>query len=168
MAAMGYLGRYVAGTCIGDTRILSDSGTDITISVKNYREEGRRDTLTLTGIEFVRRFTLHILPRGFRRIRYAGLLCQRRRAEHLARCRELLKDRYPQPAEPAVIECEESADRVAVREAGESPVADPCAPARPRCCPRCLGTRFEFVECFRPEMQRRVPPATSHATRGPP
>jgi hypothetical protein len=62
--------QYVAGTCIGDTRILHDDGSHVTIRTKNYRQQGREETLTVSGIEFVRRFTLHILPRGFRRIRH--------------------------------------------------------------------------------------------------
>lgn len=147
--ALGYLGRYVAGTCIGDTRIVDDDGTHITIRVKNYRKQGREETRRLTGVEFVRRFALHILPRGFRRIRHAGLLTQRRRKEYLARCRELLKDRMPKQvqSEPPVADggAEDAARCEDTEERGETELTPP------RRCPRCLGTDFEFIECYEPD-----------------
>jgi len=173
--ALGYLGRYVAGTCIGDTRILEDDGRQVTIRVKNYREDGREETLTLTGVEFVRRFALHIVPRGFHRIRHAGLLGKRRRAEYLARCRELLKDRMPEPAEPAEIEPSEIEPAEMQHEDHGNPRGEPVdnraddGLAAPRRCPRCMGTEFDFVECYDPTTQRRgLPTASSPRTRAPP
>src|SRR5205085_2026312 len=55
-----------------------------------YAADCRRKELTLSGVEFVRRFCLHILPRGLVRIRQYGLLSNRGRGERLARCRALL------------------------------------------------------------------------------
>jgi hypothetical protein len=169
-AALGYLGRYVAGTCIGDTRILQDDGTHVTIRVKNYREKGREETLKLSGVEFVRRFTLHIVPRGFRRIRHAGLLTQRKRAQYLARCRELLKDRLPNRPKPGP-EPEQNAKNPVnpvnaltlemgrrepdkegkdTTEHDKNVTDDQPQPTPPHRCPRCLGKEFEFIECYRP------------------
>ena len=57
--------------------------------------------MTLTSEEFIRRFLLHVLPEGFKRIRYYGFLCNRYREQKLARCRELLRmaARSPLPDE---------------------------------------------------------------------
>jgi hypothetical protein len=94
-AALKYLARYVVGAAISDRRILADDGRNVTIAIKNYRREGRPETRRLTGEEFVRRFLLHILPKGFVRVRYYGLLAHPRRADRLRQCRELLKNKLP-------------------------------------------------------------------------
>ena len=57
---------------------------------KDYRHDNRHATMTLTADEFIRRFLIHVLPSGFQRIRYYGFLCNRRRQDKLARCRQLL------------------------------------------------------------------------------
>ena len=57
---------------------------------KDYRRDNRHATMTLTADEFIRRFLIHVLPSGFQRIRYYGFLCNRRRQDKLARCRQLL------------------------------------------------------------------------------
>ena len=58
---------------------------------KDYRRDNRHATmtLTLTADESIRRFLIHVLPSGFQRIRYYGFLCNRRRQDKLARCRQL-------------------------------------------------------------------------------
>ncbi len=55
--------------------------------------------MTVAADEFIRRFLLHVLPTGFHRIRYYGFLCNRHRAQKLARCRELLSMAVPEPAQ---------------------------------------------------------------------
>src|SRR6185437_17032402 len=57
---------------------------------KNYRNGGQVETMSLSADEFIRRFLLHVLPNGFQRIRYYGLLGNRYRQEKLAHCRCLL------------------------------------------------------------------------------
>jgi hypothetical protein len=57
---------------------------------KDYRRDNRHATMTLTADEFIRRFLVHVLPSGFQRIRYYGFLCNRRRRDKLARCRQML------------------------------------------------------------------------------
>lgn len=89
-AVLKYLARYVAGAAISDARLISHERGQVTFRVKNYRQDRKRETLTLPGTEFVRRFLLHVLPRGFMRVRYYGLLANRNRATLLVRCRELL------------------------------------------------------------------------------
>jgi len=71
---------------------------------KDYARGGRWRTMTLSAIEFVRRFLMHVLPSGFVRIRRCGLLANRHRQEKLARCRELLNVvRLPESDEPEPI-----------------------------------------------------------------
>jgi len=83
-----YLARYTHRVAISDRRILDIQDTGVTF---RYRDNDRgQQTMTLGGPEFLRRFLLHVLPTGFVRIRYFGLLANRNRAKNLARCRELL------------------------------------------------------------------------------
>ena len=64
----------------------------MTFRVKDYRRNGRERyrTMTLPPAEFIRRFLLHVLPKGFHRIRHYGLLAGASRKANLARARELL------------------------------------------------------------------------------
>ena len=61
-----------------------------TFSVKDYRKEGQWKELTISGIEFIRRFLMHVPPRRFVRIRHYGLLCSRSKHKKLTLCRNLL------------------------------------------------------------------------------
>lgn len=71
-----YLGRYTHKVAISNHRILKidRKNKTVTIGVKDYKHGGRKTTLTLSNQEFVRRFNLHILPKGFTRIRHYGIL----------------------------------------------------------------------------------------------
>jgi len=69
-----YLGRYTHKIAISNHRILSIDDHTVTISYKDYRTEGQKKTMTLSHAEFIRRFTLHILPKRFVRIRHYGFL----------------------------------------------------------------------------------------------
>lgn len=71
--AIKYLGRYVCRTAIGDSRILKFTDSHVTFQYKN-RDNGKLETTTITGIEFVKRYLRHVLPRGLRSIRYAGFM----------------------------------------------------------------------------------------------
>jgi hypothetical protein len=92
-----YLARYVSGVAISDRRLVSDSGDRVAFRWKNYRRGRAEETTSLPGVEFVRRYLLHVLPRGLVRIRYYGLLSNRCRRHHLARCRALIGE----PSNPA-------------------------------------------------------------------
>ena len=63
---------------------------NVTFSVKDYRKEGQWKELTISGIEFIRRFLMHVPPRRFVRIRHYGLLCSRSKHKKLTLCRNLL------------------------------------------------------------------------------
>ena len=64
--------------------------TSVTFSVKDYRHEGKWKELTLSGIEFIRRFLMHVPPSRFVRIRHYGLLCSRNKNKKLALCGNLM------------------------------------------------------------------------------
>jgi Putative transposase len=87
---LAYLGRYTHRVAISNHRLLSLKDGKVTFSWKDYRNGNQQSLMTLRADEFMRRFLLHVLPRGFQRIRQFGLLANRRRQKQLARCRELL------------------------------------------------------------------------------
>jgi len=80
-----YLGRYTHKIAISNHRILSidKEKRRLTFSLKDYRKGGRKTTLTLSTKEFIRRFQLHILPKGFTRIRHYGFLSSSWKKEKL-------------------------------------------------------------------------------------
>lgn len=69
-----YLGRYTHKIAISNHRIKNLDNKSVTFSVKDYRHGGRKSLLRLSDAEFIRRFALHILPKGFVRIRHYGIL----------------------------------------------------------------------------------------------
>jgi hypothetical protein len=71
-AALKYLGRYVARTAITDTRMLAVTDNSVTFRWKDRANANRAQTLTLPGVEFVRRYLRHVLPAGLRSVRYYG------------------------------------------------------------------------------------------------
>ena len=87
-----YLARYTHRVAISNRRLLSLDDKGVTFKWKDYRLEGREryQVMTLTTHEFIRRFLMHVLPAGFHRIRYYGLLASGKRADNVARARELL------------------------------------------------------------------------------
>lgn len=87
---LDYVGRYTHRIAISNNRLLSIDDGKVCFRWKDYRNDNRVRTMTLTAEEFIRRFLLHVLPEGFQRIRYYGFLCNRYREHKLARCRLLL------------------------------------------------------------------------------
>ena len=87
---LDYLGRYTHRVAISNHRLLKLEHGQVTFSWRDYRHGQRRNLLTLTAEEFMRRFLLHTLPRGFQRLRHFGLLSNRTRVANLAHCRQLL------------------------------------------------------------------------------
>lgn len=78
-----YLGRYTHKIAISNHRIVSVDKKSVTFSLKNYRNGGRSELLTLKTTEFIRRFSLHILPKAFVRIRHFGFLSSTGKRIHL-------------------------------------------------------------------------------------
>jgi len=85
-----YLARYTHRVAISNHRILAVSDSQVTFRWKDYVHHNKQRTMTLRCEEFLRRFLLHLLPKGFPRIRYFGWLSNRRRNNLLPLCRLLL------------------------------------------------------------------------------
>ena len=127
-----YLSRYTHRVAISNRRLVSADDGGIAFRWKDYRIEGpaRWKTMSLHPHEFIRRFLIHVLPKGFHRIRHYGLLANANRAASIARARELLG------VEPRAVE------------PGEEKVAAPDEPRVLPCpCPRC-GGRMIVIEMF--------------------
>jgi hypothetical protein len=134
-----YLARYTHRAAISNHRLVRLADGQVSFRWKDYAHGGRRETMTLEAVEFVRRFLTHVLPTGFVRVRHYGLLANRHRREKLARCRELLGMAVTPQAETA------------------STDPDPVAPPAPevavtptRVCPRCGAGRMVVVAEFPP------------------
>jgi hypothetical protein len=85
-----YLARYTHRVALGNRRLRSFDGEQVTFTAKDYTAGGRRRLVTLPAAEFLRRWVQHVLPRGFVKIRHYGLLANRGRAARLTCCRVLL------------------------------------------------------------------------------
>jgi len=131
-AVLAYLARYTHRVAISNSRLIHIGADGITFRVKDYRVDGpgRYKTMTLEPHEFIRRFLMHVLPRGQHRIRHYGLFANGNRAANIARTRELLA--APTPAPDA--EAAETAD-------GPRILALPCP---------CCGGRLIIVDAFGP------------------
>jgi len=85
-----YLARYTHRVAISNHRLLAFQNGQVTFRWKDYAHGNKKRKMTLTADEFLRRFLLHVLPKGFVRIRFFGFLANRRRAQLLPICRQLL------------------------------------------------------------------------------
>jgi hypothetical protein len=96
-----YLTGYTHRVALSNSRLVRMTDEAVTLTFKDYKANGQHKEMTLSGVEFVRRFSLHILPRGLVRLRQYGLLSNRDRSARLARCRELLgMSLQPAPVRP--------------------------------------------------------------------
>jgi len=125
-----YLSRYTHRVAISNRRLVSADEKGVTFKYKDYRIEGpgRYKTMTLATDEFIRRFLIHVVPKGFHRIRHYGLLASGNRAANIAHARKLLAMPLK---EPKIAKTEE--------------VDEPSVLPRP--CP-CCGARMIIIETF--------------------
>jgi hypothetical protein len=86
---LDYLGRYTHRVALSNDRILSAHNGDVTFRYRDRKDQNRKKTMTLDAHEFIRRFLLHVIPKGFVRVRHFGFLANRSKS-HLAKCRQLL------------------------------------------------------------------------------
>jgi hypothetical protein len=98
-----YLARYTHRVAISNHRLVSFDGESVTFRWKDYAHGNKKRKMTVTANEFLRRFLLHTLPRGFMRIRSFGFLAGPRRAESLALARHLLSEAGIESGVPASI-----------------------------------------------------------------
>lgn len=89
-SVINYLGKYTHRIAISNHRIICMDECTVTFYVKDYKEDGKWKKHTISGVEFIRRFLMHVPPRRFVRIRHYGLLCTRSKNKHLTLCRNLL------------------------------------------------------------------------------
>ena len=89
-SVINYLGKYTHRIAVSNHRIIRMDDSSVTFSVKDYRKEGQWKELTLPGVEFIRRFLMHVPPARFVRIRHYGLLCSRTKNRNLTLCRNIL------------------------------------------------------------------------------
>ena len=132
-AVLAYLSRYTHRVAISNNRLIrADAGT-VTFWVKNYRvEDARRyTTMTLRTSEFMRRFLLHILPKGFHRIRHYGLFASGQKAENIEKMRALLCAATP----------EQEPDNPNTENSEDDTNAQPCP---------CCGGSMRVIEVFEP------------------
>jgi hypothetical protein len=87
---LAYLGRYTHRVAIANSRLLELDNGAVSFRWRDYRNGANNKVMTLPAEEFIRRFLLHTLPDGFKRIRHYGVLANRQRADKLALCRRLL------------------------------------------------------------------------------
>jgi len=95
-SVIGYLARYTRRIAISNARILGVYGDEVHVSYRDYRDGGHK-TLVLQAGELLRRFLLHVLPKGLMRVRHYGLLANRCRVQRLAQIRKLLGAPAPGP-----------------------------------------------------------------------
>ena len=88
---LAYLARYTHRTAIANARLLAVDDEEVAFSYRDYSRGGRSRVMRLTPHEFIRRFLMHVLPDGFRRIRHYGFLAKGDRGFNLARVRDLLE-----------------------------------------------------------------------------
>ena len=131
---LAYLSRYTHRVAISNRRLIAADADGVSFTYKDYRVEGpgRHKTMTLATHEFIRRFLMHVLPKGFQRIRHYGLLANGNRMRLIARARELLAMTPREPEAPA------QAGKLAM---SVEPATTPCR------CPRC-GNRMLVTLLF--------------------
>jgi hypothetical protein len=96
--------------------------------------------MTLPAVQFLRRFLLHVLPKGFVRLRYYGLLANRGRKDNIALCRQLLSEKRPTDPTDAIIP----------EPSPSTPTASESAPRQPRPCPFCKQGHLQYIRELKP------------------
>jgi len=86
-----YLGRYTHRVAISNSRIVDVERDKVSFRWKDYRDDNKNKIMKIDALEFIRRFLLHVLPKGFKRIRFYGIFSNRYKKENLKKIRELLE-----------------------------------------------------------------------------
>jgi hypothetical protein len=147
---LDYVGRYTHRVAISNNRLLDMENGQVRFQWKDYRDDGKIKTMTLSADEFIRRFLLHVLPNGFQRIRYYGLLGNRYRKEKLGQCRRLLgmsppsEQTNPSPAEKDYRDRYEELTGKSLHQ-----------------CPQCQQGRMLVVEILPRQLCNSLPPIDS-------
>ena len=148
-AVLAYLSRYTHRVAISNSRLIRVDQRGVTFRVKDYRLKGsgRHTTMTVETAEFIRRFLIHVLPRGQHRIRHYGFFGNGNRAANIARIRELLRVKVSNPTHNADDPAGSTDDQPRT-------LAIPCP---------CCGGRLIIAETFAPQQRPRAPPSAWRA-----
>ena len=151
-AVLAYLARYTHRVAVSNSRLIAVDERGVILRYKDYRHNGqaRYRTMTLATDEFIRRFLLHVLPKGFHRIRHYGLLASAGCKANIARARELIAALVPSGETPTE---HNNPDQT------EGAATDHHPP-----CP-CCGGRMIIVEIFEHSGSPRGPPASGPRVR---
>jgi Putative transposase/Transposase zinc-binding domain len=138
-AVLAYLSRYTHRIAISNRRLIAFDERGVTFRFKDYRRDGpdRQQIMTLATDEFIRRFLLHVLPKGFHRIRHYGILASSVHKTSIALARQLLDVAPPLDDDEVIIE--------------PLDVRPPCP---------CCGGHMVVIEAFERWQQPRAPPAS--------
>jgi len=129
---VAYLGRYTQRIGLSESRLLDFRDGEVALDDKDYRDQGRHKVMALSGEELIRRFLLHVLPKGVMRVRHCGFLANRCRATKLAQIRDAIGQAQAQAQEAAAVAATGARHR----------------------CPRCRQGRLQVVAIHMP--QRRL------------
>lgn len=148
-AVLAYLSRYTHRIAISNSRLIRLNAQSVTFRVKDYRLKGagRHTTMTLTTSEFIRRFLIHVLPRGQHRIRHYGFFGNGNRAANIARIRQLLGAKTPD---------HQHSDDTDTDDTDNLPrtLALPCP---------CCGGQLIIIDTIAPAQHPRAPPKPQRA-----
>lgn len=133
-----YLGRYTHKIAISNHRLLNVNDQTVTFSYKDYKQASKKKEMTISGIEFLRRFSLHVLPFGFVRIRHYGFLASKNKPTELNKAKESLE-------QPKWEKQNYSWQQVATQKLGYDP----------DCCPQCMAKNMIIIQIINPQ---RGPP----------
>jgi hypothetical protein len=149
-AVLAYLARYTHRVAISNRRLVALDERGVTFQYKDYRRNGqaRYRRMTLSADEFIRRFLLHVLPKGFHRIRHYGLLASAGCKANTARAKKLMAVPTPAVDPPA---------------ADDTVDPDAITDHRPPC--PCCGGRMIIVEVFARGCAPRGPPSAGTGIR---
>jgi len=145
-AVLAYLSRYTHRVAISNSRLIRFDANRVTFRVKDYRVDGpgRHKTMTLKTDDFIRRFLIHVLPKGQHRIRHYGFFGNGNRAANIARIRGLLRAKPPDTdhGDGGPVETTDEQHRIL-----------------PLPCP-CCGGRLIIIDSFPSRCPPRPPPKT--------
>jgi hypothetical protein len=141
-----YLGAYTHRVAISDRRLVSFVEDKVTFRWRDSAHKNKKRLLTLHVDEFLRRFLLHVLPRGFVRIRHFGFLASRRRGTLVPLCKKVLSAELPLTPQLTASDCER-----------------PFQPAPLWTCPLCGGPMFMIEHLTASQIKLRSPPEVSFA-----
>jgi hypothetical protein len=146
-AVLAYLSRYTHRIAISNSRLIRADADHVTFRVKDYRLKGagRHTSMALATPEFIRRFLIHVLPRGQHRIRHYGFFGNGNRAANIAKIRQFLG---------APSEDQRDDDPTASSDDQPQTLALPCP---------CCGGRLVIIDAFDPQQQPRAPPASARS-----